>query len=95
MKQPKSDSIISETARKQAIKAIIAHFLDERDEEIGMIAAEELLDSILDTIAHSAYNRGLHDAEKLLAAKFDDLVVEIGVLKKDEPRPNVPPDTKT
>ena len=56
--------------------------MDERDEEIGVISANEILDIVQEYTAIDAYNQGIKDAEKLLQTKFEDINLEVGILKK-------------
>lgn len=48
-------------------------FADERDEEIGALPAEMLLNFFFEEIGGYFYNRGLQDAQALLAKRMDDL----------------------
>ncbi len=50
-----------------------AYFRDELDQEIGALPAEMLLDFIAGTIGRQFYNRGVYDAQAVLAAKVEDL----------------------
>ena len=61
---------------------IIAHFLDERGEQIGVIGAEQLLDITQEIVATSAYNRAIADSLELVQAKSSDMQVELDILKK-------------
>jgi uncharacterized protein (DUF2164 family) len=72
--------MLSEEKRKDAIEVIIKFFKDERDEEIGIIAAENLLDLFLEMIAKDVYNKGVDDAKIALKKRFDDLEFDLDVL---------------
>lgn len=52
-------------------------FLDERDEDLGQIPAEMMLNFFAEQIGADFYNRGLHDAQALFAKRMDDLNDEI------------------
>lgn len=59
-------------------KAILVHklqryFSDELRQEIGRFDAEFLLDFFGTHVGAHYYNRGLHDAQALLAAKVEDM----------------------
>ncbi len=48
-------------------------FRDELDQDIGQLPARLLLDFFSRRIGGYFYNRGLYDAQAVLAAKVDDL----------------------
>jgi len=60
-KNPKL-SLLSEHQRSAATREIINFFSTEMDDEIGLIAAEDILDMFLDRIGNSLYNKGVEDA---------------------------------
>ncbi len=70
----------SEEERQQRIKDIIGFFQDERGEEIGFLAAEQVLDFFLQTMGEGIYRKALKDIKKLLKSRFDDLDVELDML---------------
>lgn len=72
--------LLSNDKRKQVIEKIQYFFQNERDEEIGMIAAEEILDCILEEAAIDIYQKGINDAKKLLKERFEDFAVDLDVL---------------
>jgi uncharacterized protein (DUF2164 family) len=57
----------------EAIEEIKCYFQNERDEEIGDLAAMLLLDFIIDKIGPHFYNQGLHDAITFITEKTEDL----------------------
>lgn len=61
--------ILSVEERKVAIDEIIGYFATERNEEIGFIAAGELLDMFLRTTGSTIYNHALDDVRPLLEKK--------------------------
>lgn len=64
---------LTEEERQQAIDALIGFFEVERDEKIGVVAAGELLNHVLQTAGTSLYNKGIEDARKALRARMDEL----------------------
>ncbi|MBI2436563.1 MAG: DUF2164 family protein [Candidatus Magasanikbacteria bacterium] len=48
--------VLSGEERNVAVKKIIAYFRDERDEEIGLLATEQLLDFFLEEIGLKIQN---------------------------------------
>lgn len=60
--------------QKKAIKeAIKAYYLDERDEEIGMLHLEGLYDLFVDTVAPLVYNKALDDAKYWYTRRLNDI----------------------
>lgn len=74
--------LISEEQRKANIEEIINFFQNERDEEIGIIAAEDLLDFFLQTVGMEIYNKGIKDSKIFIKTRFEDLELDIESLKK-------------
>lgn len=83
MKQVKrSWDLLSEKKRQSAIEEIMRFFQKERDEKIGAIAAEEVLDFFLQTVGDEFYNRGVEDAKEAMTNRFGDLDVDLDLLLK-------------
>ncbi len=81
MNQPKRQwDMLSEERRQQIIKEIVTFFKESRDETIGVIAAEDLLDFFLQNTAKDLYNKGVTDAGKLLTGRLADLQVDLDSL---------------
>ena len=68
--------------RKAHVRALQAHFRDERDEEIGDLQAGFLLDFVLAQIGPSVYNAAIRDAQAHLRQTANDLDL---TLHEDEP----------
>lgn len=73
---------LSETTRQHAIRTIMAYFENERDDPIGHIAAEDLLDSILENIHADLYNQGIEAAQKEMEERSADLQVQLDLIKR-------------
>jgi len=80
MKPIRKWDMIPKEKRQTLIKEIITFFKDERDEEIGMIAAEDILDFFLKNTAEDIYNKGVEDSKKLLKERFNDIEVDLDLL---------------
>ena len=63
--------------RAQAVASIQAYFETERDETLGVIAAENLLAFVLAEIAPSVYNRAVADVQERLHARIAELDVDV------------------
>ena len=59
--------------REILIDSIIKYFLHERDEEIGRLAAELLLDFICSSIGPYFYNRGIRDSIAYISERVEDM----------------------
>jgi uncharacterized protein (DUF2164 family) len=59
---------LSKDEREHAIRGIVAYFQSERDEDIGVIAAGELLDFFLQTTGKNIYNQALERSRARLGA---------------------------
>ncbi|SHH98050.1 Uncharacterized conserved protein, DUF2164 family [Clostridium collagenovorans DSM 3089] len=59
--------------RKKLLEEIKCFFYEERDEEIGVIAAENLLDFFMDTMGKQIYNKALDDAKIWFDNKMKDV----------------------
>jgi len=64
------------------VTAIRAYFREEHDEDIGILPAEMLLRFFAEEIGGHFYNRGLYDAQALIAARMDDLADSILALER-------------
>ncbi|MBI2038105.1 MAG: DUF2164 family protein [Candidatus Magasanikbacteria bacterium] len=76
--------ILTEEARSRCIKEIIGYFQDERNETIGIIAAEDVLDFFLQNIAPDVYNKAVEDTKTLLKKQLEGLDFELDLLKKQK-----------
>lgn len=65
---------ITKEKRDEMIAAIKAYYLDERDEEIGDLAASMVLDFIMEELAPEFYNQGVYDAYKYMNDRVEDLL---------------------
>lgn len=69
--------ILSDEERKHAIDEIIGYFASERGEEMGVIAAGELLDMFLRTTGGAIYNHALDDLRPLLEKNLATTLLDI------------------
>ena len=65
--------IFADEQRKKAIEDIIYFFDNEREEQIGQIAAEQVLNFFQEAIGTTVYNRGIMDAKQALQSRVDEL----------------------
>lgn len=68
--------------RERIVRNIQGYFSDERDEEIGNIAAEDILQFIVKEVAPFIYNQALTEARKVIAERMLSIDDELYVLEK-------------
>ena len=69
----KSRVKISKETREYMAGKLKDFFLNERDEEIGDLAASLLMDFFIENMAPAFYNQGIEDAIVLMKDKLEDL----------------------
>ncbi len=74
--------MLTKEERDKAIKDIISFYTIERDEEMDIIGAGEILDNFLQDIAPKVYNKAIEDAKKLFKLKSEEVDFELDVFKK-------------
>ncbi|MFC0189670.1 DUF2164 domain-containing protein [Fictibacillus aquaticus] len=72
----------SKEQKADAVRNIQSFFWDERGEEIGMLAAENLLQFMIDTLGPHMYNQGIEDAKKMTEDKLMNLEEDLESLKR-------------
>jgi uncharacterized protein (DUF2164 family) len=78
-RRPKT-GMLTDDKRKACVQQIITFFGENRDEEIGVIAAGEILDVVLELTAVDIYYKGIVDSKNLLKERFEDLSVDLDLL---------------
>jgi len=76
MAQNKKNSLITAEERDRLIEEIQQYFMDERDEEIGRIAADSLLDFFCGELEPILIPRSIQRFRDRLMLKLDDAEVE-------------------
>lgn len=77
MKTKRNWDLIPEERRNEMIRDLIFFFEEERDERIGMIAAESILDFFLQNIGMDLYNQGVRDSLDFFKARVDDMGLDM------------------
>lgn len=75
---------LSEEQKKKLNEEIKAFYLDERDEEIGMIEQMQLLELFEEKLAPIIYNKALDDAKRWFSQMMDNLDSDYYALYKNE-----------
>jgi uncharacterized protein (DUF2164 family) len=77
-----SDIKFSKSEKEVIVRKIQLYFSEELKQEIGNFDAEFLLDFFAEEVGAYFYNRGLYDAQAILAARLDELSESIYQLEK-------------
>jgi uncharacterized protein (DUF2164 family) len=72
--------LLPKAKRKSCIDEIITFFKQKRGEQIGIIAAEDILDFFLQDIGMEIYNKGVKDSKELIARQFENLEIDLDLL---------------
>ncbi len=64
------------------IKKIQDFYYNEKDEDIGIIAASEILDFFLEDLGVEIYNKAILESKKFLNRRLDDMVYDFDELLK-------------
>ena len=73
---------LSKEESQRAIEEIITYFESERDEEIGMIGAEDILEFFMEKVGPHIYNKGIEDARETVKKEAEETDFVLGVLRK-------------
>lgn len=65
---------ISKEKRQEMISSIKEYYSNERDEDLGDLAAGLILDFIIDELAVEFYNQGIFDSYKYMIDRCEDLL---------------------
>lgn len=63
--------------RRQAKEEMISFFETERDEKIGEVAADEILNFFLQNVGNKLYNKGVLDARKAIENRHSELSYDL------------------
>ena len=64
---------LSDEEKNLAKQELILFFEKERDEKIGIIAAEEIINFFLQSVGSKLYNTGVSDAKKAIITRIEEL----------------------
>jgi len=74
--------MITAEKRKTIVTDIINYFECDRNEKMGVVAAEELLDFMLQNFGPDLYNKGVEDSLALIKERFHNLEIDMGAILK-------------
>jgi uncharacterized protein (DUF2164 family) len=67
--------------RRACTEKIIRHFSEDRETQMGILAAEEMLDFFLETLSDSLFNKGVDAAQETLRIRFQDIEIDLDALR--------------
>lgn len=65
---------LSKEKRDQMVGEIKNYFENERDEELGDLAASLILDFFIEKLAPEFYNQGIYDSYQFMTDRVEDLL---------------------
>lgn len=71
--------------KKQLMEEIKYYFKTEREEDLGILASENILDFFLDNLGKYIYNKALDDTKKWYERRMEDIEADYYVLYKQLP----------
>lgn len=72
--------VLSEERRRMLINEIITYFKTERGEDIGVIAAGDVLAFFLEALGPDCYAKAVSDAKSVVARSFENLETDLDLL---------------
>ena len=74
--------VSSEQTHKKCVDEVIARVGEQKDAQFGMIAANDVIDIVLQNLGPDIYNLALEDVRKLLQTKLEDIEVGLDMLNQ-------------
>lgn len=74
---------LSDEQKRQILDEIEAFYLDVRDEEIGMIEKQQIMDLFCEHLAPIIYNKALDDASRWFKGQMENVEADYYLLYKD------------
>ena len=84
MRTPIGQISLTDEQTRTMRETIQEFFLEERDEELGIVASQSILDFFMERLAPAVYNRALTDAEQWYRRMQQDMESDFGMLFKEK-----------
>lgn len=68
---------LTDEEKSSAKEELILFFENERDEKIGVIAAEKIINFFLQSVGGKLYNKGVNDAKKAMENRIEELKFDL------------------
>lgn len=75
--------VSNEKTREKCIDEIVARVVEQEGLRFGVIAAEDIIEIVLQNVGPDIYNLALRDAKKKIEEKLADLEVDLDLLKHE------------
>ena len=72
--------LLPQSKRKSCVEETITFFKENQNQQIGVIAAENILDFFLQNVGKEIYNKGVEDSKDTLKKQFENLNVDLDLL---------------
>jgi len=72
--------------KQQIIDTVQHYFATERDESLGSVAAEGIVDFFIEALGPLLYNQGVNDARRVVAERVAAVEDELYALERPTPR---------
>ena len=72
--------ILDKDKKRYMINEIIGYFQNERDEEIGIVAASEILDFFLQNLHDEIYNKAVNDVKSTVKEGVDGIQIDLDLM---------------
>lgn len=79
-KTPRKWNVLSKTRKEELIREISTYFKKEFDQEIGILATEDLLDFFLDNLGKDIYDKAIKDSKTIIKQNLDNLEIDLDLL---------------
>lgn len=73
---------LTDEEKKRMLEDIVYYFETERDEKLGIIASENILDFFMDTLGTHIYNKALDDIKLWYGRRMEDVEADYYSLYK-------------
>lgn len=73
---------VTEEIKKKCIDEVITRVEEIESDSVGVIAAQDIIDIVIDNMGPHIYNMAIQDTKKLLQERFSDLEYEIDSLEQ-------------
>lgn len=73
---------VSKETEKKCINEIITRIEEIEGGDVGIIAAQDIIEIVTQNLGPEIYNNALNDAKNLMQGKFTDIETEISLLEQ-------------
>lgn len=73
---------ISKEIEKQCMEEVITRIQEIEGSDVGIIAAQDIINIVKQNLGPEIYNTGVRDANKLIQERFADIEVDINLLEQ-------------